>query len=196
MTVKIGNIGKFTLFPAGTKLVLPGEEKRRVRLEVNCEYETRLDAILPQGETVFLAKVDGLKAVEFVVDGPAEIVATSEGEVWLSTDEGRHITFETDEPSFVTLDFERQPELSEFERMQAIANLKREQREAEARELLDAKLAELQGKIDATPAPAPQPADASGGGGGTAPAGTSSEPVTTGTGADEPAGSSTAVSAG
>ena len=135
MVVKIGNIGKYTVMPPGMALNLVGEEKRKVRLEVNCEYETRFD-VVQGGNVVFLAKVEGHDVIEFVVEGAAVVQPTSEGEVWLATDEGPHLVYETDEPSFVTLDFERS-ELSHFERLQAIANLKREQREAETEALLN-----------------------------------------------------------
>lgn len=135
MTVKIGNIQKYTLVPAGKAINLVGEEKRKVRLEVNCEYDTRFD-VVQSGNVYFLAAfVRGHATLEFIVEGPCVVQPTSEGEVWLATDEGPHLVYETDEPSFVTLDFERQ-ELTQFERLQAIANLRREQREAETEYLL------------------------------------------------------------
>lgn len=134
MAVKIGNIGKYTAMPAGMALNLVGEEKRKVRLEVNCEYETRFD-VVQDGTVTFLAKVEGHNVIEFIVEGPAVVQPTSQGEVWLSADEGPHLVYETDEQSFVQLDFTR-TELSHFEQLQAIANLKREQREQETEALL------------------------------------------------------------
>lgn len=136
MAIKIGNIGKYEVFPAGTALQLIAHEKRKVRLVVNCEAETRFD-VVQDGNVIFLARVQGHQPIEFIVEGPCAVQPTSEGEVWLATDEGSHIVYETDEPSFVTLDFTASPQLTEFERMQAIANLKREQREQETLELLE-----------------------------------------------------------
>lgn len=134
MAVKIGNIGKYIPVPVGRAIDLPGEGKRKVRLEVNCEYETRFD-VVQEGTVTFLAKLEGHHMIEFIVDGPAAVQPTSEGEVWLSKDEGPHLVYETDEKSFVELDFTR-TELSHFEQLQAIANLKREQREQETEALL------------------------------------------------------------
>lgn len=165
MTIKIGKIQRFERFPSGTGLQLPGDRPREVKLAVNTEAETRFDFVSEDGEVTFLAVVKGRQNLEFIVDGPGEVVATSEGEVWLSTDEGRHLTYRSEKPSFVTLDFERSPALSEFERMQMIANLRREQREAEDRALFEAKMAELQEKIDAA---TQVPSDPVGGSGGEA----------------------------
>lgn len=170
MTIKIGNIQRFTRFPTGTALHLPGEAARRVKLQVNTEYDTRLDVVTDAGEVLFLARVNGLQTVEFVIDGPADVLATSEGEVWLSTDEGRHITYKSGKPSFVTLDFERTPELTEYEKLMAIANLKREQREAEERAIWEARMAELQEKVDGA---TQKPANSGAGGGGEEEAGDS-----------------------
>lgn len=133
--IKLGNIARFRKFPSGMALNLPSTQTRKVRLDVNCEAQARFDVVSPDGEPVFLAQVEGPHTIEFVWTGPCLVLATSEGEVWLADDEGPHLVYETDEDSFVTLDFERQ-ELTQFERMQAIANLKREQRERETEELL------------------------------------------------------------
>lgn len=134
MTVKIGNIGRYIVVPVGQAISLPGEEKRKVRIVVNCEAEARFD-VVQDGNVYFLGVAFGHKTFEFIVDGPCAVQPTSDGEVWLSKDEGAHLVYESDEPSFVTLDFERQ-ELTQFERLQAIANLKREQREQETEALL------------------------------------------------------------
>lgn len=191
MTVKIGNIGKYTPFPAGMALNLVGEEKRRVRLEVNCEYETRFD-VVQEGTVIFLAKVDGHTTLEFIVEGPAQVQPTSEGEVWLSTDEGPHLVYESDEPSFVTLDFERQ-ELSNFEKMQAIADLKRRQREEETEALLEQLRAERNALEEARNAQVIGDDDE--GGEGAPDTGDSGEPEPSGEGQAKPAGGAKPVSA-
>lgn len=188
MTVKIGNITKFMTMPAGMALNLPGDEKRKVRLEVNCETDARFDVVLADGAVIFLAKVNGHNTIEFVAEGPCQVQPTSEGEVWLSTDEGPHLVYETDERSFVELDFTKSAGLTEFERMQAIANLRREQREQETIALLDQLRAEreaLEGaKNDATKE---KPSDDNSGGSGAPPAGDSgkSEPASEGAAADD-----------
>ncbi|KKB09520.1 hypothetical protein [Devosia chinhatensis] len=137
MAIKIGKISKFMVMPSGMALNLDRQEARKVRLEFNCERETRFD-VVQDGNVYFLACVQaGHETIEFIVDGPCQVQPTSDGEVWLYTDEGPHLVYESDEASFVELDFTKSPELTQFERIQAIARLKLEQREAETRQLLD-----------------------------------------------------------
>lgn len=187
MTVKIGNITKFMVMPPGMALNMPGDEKRKVRLEVNCEADARFDVVLADGSVVFLAKVNGHNTIEFVAEGPCQVQPTSEGEVWLSTDEGPHIVYESDEPSFVELDFTKSAALTEFERMQAIANLRRDQREQETIALLEQLRAEREALEGARNEPAEEkPADDNSGGAGAPPAGDSgeTEPASEGAAAD------------
>lgn len=87
MTIKVRDITKWAKLPAGFAINCMGEGLRRVKLEVNCETATRFDVV--QGdEMTFLAAVDGLKTIEFVVDGPCEVAADTEGEVWFFTQDG------------------------------------------------------------------------------------------------------------
>lgn len=87
MTIKVRDITKWAKLPAGFAINCVGEGLRRVKLEVNCETATRFDVV--QGEEMtFLAAVDGLKTIEFVVDGPCEVAADTEGEVWFFTQDG------------------------------------------------------------------------------------------------------------
>lgn len=64
-----------------------GDDKpRNVYLDVNAPNRVRLDVIAPDGETYFLASVEGRDKLHFVWAGEAQIA--SSGEVYIQTDDG------------------------------------------------------------------------------------------------------------
>lgn len=93
MTIKVRDITKWAKLPDGFAINCVGEGLRRVKLEVNCEAPTRFDVV--QGDALtFLAAVEGLKTIEFVVDGPCEVAADTVGEVWFFTQDGEVTSIE------------------------------------------------------------------------------------------------------
>lgn len=88
MTIKIGNVSKWSRLPIASALELSGETPRKVRLELNTTMPTHVVAIDNKDQERFLAMVNGLETLEFITDGPVAIACTTEGEVWYFTQDG------------------------------------------------------------------------------------------------------------
>lgn len=89
MATKIGNLSKWRKLPVGSVLEFDTHPGATLRIEFNTEVETRIDAIDAKSNVTFVATVKGNEIVEFSVPGRVEIAATSEGEVWYHTGDGK-----------------------------------------------------------------------------------------------------------
>jgi len=141
MVVRIHNVGKWQLLPVGEVLRLQGLQRRKVRVEVNCEAPTRFDVIEGDKGT-FLAVVTGYDILEFSISAQAHVVATSEGEVWYFTNDGDQIGSDMPEAvSFATV-MNRETRNPELELMmwKAEQNMKRR---------LDMQMAEIEALLAA-----------------------------------------------
>lgn len=131
MVVRIHNIAKWAMIPAGQVLKLSGEHRRKVRVEVNCEAPTRLDVIEGEDEGekgTFLAVVQGYEVLEFVVSGVARLVPTTEGEVWYFTNDGDQIAADMPELESFTKIASRRARNPELEMMMFKMNQNMERR--------------------------------------------------------------------
>lgn len=99
MTVRIHNLAKWQVLPAGSVLQFRGPEyegytpeHRRIVVEVNCEAPTSWKVIEgprdKEPKITFLAVVQGLEKLEFTASADAELVPSGDGEVWYFTSDG------------------------------------------------------------------------------------------------------------
>lgn len=139
MVVRIDNLTKWEKLPKGKALSLPGETARAIRLELNCPAPARID--VAQGDQVaFVAVVTGRDTVRFsVAEGHADIVFTSEDDVWFYTKDGDVTSEERPEAVSFTRIMERQTRNPQLELMMFKANQNELRRQANA----DAQRAEL-----------------------------------------------------
>ena len=94
MVIKIHNVTKWSELKPGEALTLRGQEgqPRKVRVELNCVAPTRVDLVEGDGSVWFLGTVEGFEVVEFSTEAAeAQLVPTSEGEVWFFTNDGDQI---------------------------------------------------------------------------------------------------------
>lgn len=93
MTIRILN-------PLDWKQVLPGEwiefngdHRRTLKVELNCEAETRVDLVYDDADGVeqrmFLARVLGLEVIEVVAEANARFDFSGGGETWFWTNDGQ-----------------------------------------------------------------------------------------------------------
>lgn len=102
MVIKLHNTDKWELLETGKVLAFKGNVPRLVRVEFNCVAPTRID--LKEAERgTFLAVVQGHEVIEFTCSGDAELIATSDDEVWFHTDYGDGLAFESFAESFTKL---------------------------------------------------------------------------------------------
>lgn len=130
MTVKLYSISAWKRIEADKLLVLDGGRgrPRKIRLEVNTFWPTRV-ALMVEGQGPFhLAHVDGYELIEFHWAGEARIsfssayVGTDKIDVdgWYFTNDGLNSSYMVEDPeTFTTLHKRRQRD-PEFERMQMI----------------------------------------------------------------------------
>lgn len=81
---RIGQLIDWRYLEAGKMVEFNAARVRRVRLHVNAPDKTKLYVVKPDGETAFLALVEGLDVVEFVVGGAFSILAEGAGLNWYS----------------------------------------------------------------------------------------------------------------
>lgn len=117
MVVRIHNTGKWSQLEAGKIFKLTGMQRRRVRLEVNCEMPTRFDVVEDDDRVTFLAVVQGQEALEFSAGPNAHVAALSEGEVWFFTNDGDQVAIERPEAVSFTTIAGRRTRNPEMERM-------------------------------------------------------------------------------
>lgn len=120
MVIKIRDPRRWATLPEGHAIACTGFGQRNVRIEVNCEVETRFDAVYPPvtdpvtGEVSepvhFLASVKGLEVIEFFADGPVEVWTDHAGPVHFFTDDGRNLAFVNDGKVSFAQVHQRRPE--------------------------------------------------------------------------------------
>ena len=118
--MRLENLSKWTkLGPEGV-LALQGEDKRRVKVEVNVAVPTSVHCVAigedgEPGEPIFLGIVERLDEVRFTAEGPCELWFSTDDEVWYSTTDGLNTALERPEQVSFTKIEERQstnPELA------------------------------------------------------------------------------------
>lgn len=95
MTIKLDALSDWKLVPGGQQLLLPSDNEghRRVRIDLNCEEQTRLyvDHVgNPDKEAQFVAVAGpGLETVEFFVQGDISVGFETSGgaQIWIYTAE-------------------------------------------------------------------------------------------------------------
>lgn len=90
MTIKLKHLDKWAELPSGQSLLLRGERKREITLEVNVEVTTTFTA-LEFGSFYFLGTAIGKETFVFAAAGEVEVMATpilDGGQVWYATDDG------------------------------------------------------------------------------------------------------------
>lgn len=88
MVVRIHNVSKWARLALGEVLELPGAERRKIRIEVNCPAPTRLDLVEGEGRLVFLCVVQGYEVVEFTASGLVHVVPTGDDDMFYFTVDG------------------------------------------------------------------------------------------------------------
>lgn len=133
--IRIDNIDKWKQLEPGKFLELPGDRLRRVRIEVNCPQETRLDVIETDeyGEEVagtFIGNIKGKEVLEFTAFGNLTVMPSNGEEaveVWYFTQDGDKTAVERDEENFMEL-MTRQARNPEVERLMYMQQLNFERR--------------------------------------------------------------------
>lgn len=108
MTIRILNPSDWKLIPPGHWLNLNGDHTRIVKVELNCEAETRVDLVHHDAEGVekrtFIGRVVGLDKIEVVADADASLDFSGGGEVWCWTNDGEaNTSVIPDEATFTKL---------------------------------------------------------------------------------------------
>lgn len=108
MTIRILNPFDWSPVKSGDMLQLNGDHDRIVKIELNCEAPTRIDLVhhdeVGEERTTFLGIIQGLDKIEVVADAAANLVFSTEGEVWFCTNDGLVTAVEIpDESSFTKL---------------------------------------------------------------------------------------------
>lgn len=143
MVVKLWNISDWQRVDADRLLILKGrdDQSRKIRLEVNASWPTRVALMIP-GEGVFhLAVVQDCRTIEFWYKGEARLSfssalpGTDEVEAWAYTSDGQKTSFEVPDVETFTKIAQRRARNPELEWMQyqMMANIERrlEQQAAE-----------------------------------------------------------------
>lgn len=95
MVIRIHNLDKWQRLPEGKLLVLPAEGQRKIRLALNVSAPTHVEVV--QGDKgTFLTVVNpgAPETLEFTIEGTAQILCTTEGEVWHHSHEGEETSFD------------------------------------------------------------------------------------------------------
>ena len=97
MTIKLGSLSRWKLFPRDALVLAGGEGERRIRIQINSEAGVALYRVVEgvEDQQLVATTPPGLETVEFVAGGNVGLVAaTAEGaQVWYQTAD--------DEPTFV-----------------------------------------------------------------------------------------------
>ena len=101
MVQKIKDLSKWFVLEAGSKLDLPNDKPRMIRLEVNTPYKARLDLIDGDGVPKFLAQVEGRDTIEFEAPGACSI-ASDAPELYLYSSEGEVVHSVVEAPESFT----------------------------------------------------------------------------------------------
>lgn len=155
MVVRIHNVTKWRQLDAGSALKLVGQAGRKVRIEVNCEAPTSFKLVEDDDRPVFLAVVQGLEVLEFGVSADvADLVASSDGDVWYFTNDGDTHAVEAVQPeSFVKI-MNRRTRNPQLELIEWRAKQNERRRDAaleDERSQLRAFMAELAARAGANP---------------------------------------------
>ncbi|QCS37266.1 hypothetical protein [Tortoise microvirus 77] len=103
MAIKVGDLNRWKKLKPGGALELRSDKQRQVRLEVNVDQPTQVMALRGTDLTL-LGVVMGMDVIEFVTDGPTEVVFSTEGEVFYFTRDGDSEALDLlEEVSFATL---------------------------------------------------------------------------------------------
>lgn len=98
MTINVGNPRRFEILMPGDTIYLGGSQGvRPVTLEVNSETDVSWKVIYEEGDVRFLATTKGRDKLRFVAEGRCHVEATSEGEVYYDTDDGRIVAYVNDD---------------------------------------------------------------------------------------------------
>lgn len=131
------NLDKWMPWAASKLLSLPSTKERRVKLYVNAAEPVRIDLVPESTRKRFLARVDGLEVISFVVSGPCLLITDGDCEVYTAELEQVHVVV-PDAVSFTKIATRRarNPELEQIMHRMAI-NMERRlavaQRDLEAR---------------------------------------------------------------
>lgn len=142
MTIRLEEIGKFVKLEPGKGIALPGE-RRKVRLELNCQFPTQIMFDYGTEEPQFLCTVEGRETVEFIAEGPIRLWPDSEGQVWWWTAEIERSSVESDAPTFTKI-AERQPRNHALEQVARAMQENSRRREA----MLMDEIRALSGKVN------------------------------------------------
>lgn len=170
MTIRILNPLDWSPVKPGDMLQLNGDHGRLVKIELNCEAPTRVDLSHFDADgaerLTFLGILQGLDKIEVVAEANANIIFSTEGEVWYCTNDGvaTAVTI-PDEASFTKLvgRKSRSEQLEQIIQIQQLGiNRLMAAQEAERleRERLETELAAAQQPVidpPAAPVPAPSP---------------------------------------
>lgn len=181
MVLKLDNVAEWESWADLSKtLVLHGEKRRRIRLELNCSDRCRVSLLKgpTRQEIVFLANIDGMETIDFIESGNVHIVVQplvdhDDVQVFYYTADGQHTHEELpDRKVFTRMHTQRarNPELEylqtkmmeNVERRIAHINNDAELRHRETMRLLEAKEKELADAREAADKSPGSPAPASG----------------------------------
>lgn len=116
MAIKIGDVHRWRQMPVA--LSFPDPRVKRIRIEFNTSMPTVIhvnDVI--RNKATFVGLVNGNDFVEFTCEGPVEVLATSEGEVWFYTRDGDDEGVELHDENSFTKMMRRRTRNPELERI-------------------------------------------------------------------------------
>ncbi len=137
MVVRIHNTSKWAVLQPGQMLELKGQQRRKIRVELNCPAPTRVD-VVEGDKPAFLCVVQGYEVVEFTAGEDAFLSCTSEDEVWYFTNDGDVLATSRPEAVSFTKIASRRARNPELERMMFKMEQNALRREAALRAELDA----------------------------------------------------------
>lgn len=132
--IDLSNLDKWIPLAEGQALRFDLDIPRRVRLEVNTSTRTRFDLVNEDGETTFLANIDGHETLQFVVKGPWSLYSDTEEGCYIYTKELETTAVEVPDAVIFTKIASRRARNPELEYMmqKMAANLERRLAIAEA----------------------------------------------------------------
>lgn len=147
------DINKFVLVKPGDGLVLEGGEfPREVRLEVNCDQPCHLAVRVPDGDSRFLAVVEGRETVVFTIEEPCILWSSCDGELRWWTVELEAASIVSDAETYTKI-AERRTRNPELERVARKMQENAERRMAALMREMDAKFASIKPEKPDEPAP-------------------------------------------
>lgn len=162
MVVRLHNLSKWRVLKAGDAIAFAGEQDRKVRIEVNCEFPTRFDVVHGDGDrtsVTFLAVVVGMETLEFTAPGETYLTATSDGEVWYFTNEGDQTATDRKAQSFTKV-MNRRSRNPDLERMMFKMEQNTMRRLAMMAEEVEARISAAGAKHDTATGEVEEPDDA------------------------------------